>query len=48
MRVLLLIAAIVVPILAHAEPAKIGVITFVPLPAFKAAFSQGLREQGLV
>src|SRR3954469_5793736 len=47
MRVLLLIAAIAVPIIAAAEPAKIGVLTFEETPeALKQALRSGLREQG--
>src|SRR5947209_13118560 len=47
MRVLLLLAAIAVPILAAAQPAKIGVLTFEETPeALKQALRSGLREQG--
>jgi len=47
MRVLLLLAAIAVPILATAQPAKIGVLTFEETPeALKQALRSGLREQG--
>ncbi len=48
MRVLLLIAAIAVPIaLAHAQPARVGVLAFQQnLDTFKNAFRAGLREQG--
>src|SRR5437868_11207658 len=47
MRVLLLLAAIAVPILAAAQPAKIGVLTFEEAPeALKQALRSGLREQG--
>ena len=49
MRVLLLVAAIVVPMLASAQQARIGVLTFEQTPEpFKDAFRKGLREQGYV
>jgi len=50
MRVLLLVAAIAVPIFAaHAQTAKIGVLTFEQTPElFKDALRKGLREQGYV
>jgi len=48
MRVLLLVAAIVVPIFAaHAQTAKIGVLTFETMPdLYKEAFRKSLRDQG--
>ena len=48
MRVLLLVAAIAVPIFAaHAQTAKVGVLTFEAMPElYKEAFRKSLRDQG--